>query len=103
MRKPGTFYPRIIAEKLNNGSLKGVSYIAADFSIPRFKGLPFSKLKEKLQKLLYPINNKKEGVFLYNVGALKDAGRFDAVCIGRTDKIAKNIYASLENLVSAGL
>ena len=96
MRKTGTFYPRVIAEKLNGGSLKGIFYIASDFSIPKFKGMPFSELKKRLQELLYPINGKKEGVVLYNVGALKDAGRFDVVCIGKTDETAKNIYSSLK-------
>lgn len=101
MRKPGTFYPRIIAEKLNNGSLKGISYIATDFSISSFTGLPFSELKEKFQELLYPINSKKEGVVLYNVGALKDSGRFDAVCIGKTNKTAKVIYLDLKKQIRA--
>ena len=101
MRKTGTFYPRIIVEKINNGLLKGISYIASDFTVTKFKGMPFSTLKEKFRELLYPINGKKEGIILYNVGALKDAGRFDVVCIGKNNATAKTIYSDLKKKIES--
>lgn len=97
MRKPGTFYPRIIAEKLNRGSLNGMVYIAADFTVPKFKGVGFSKLKKEFIKFLYPIKNQHNGAVLYNTGALKDAGRFDLICLGQNQQIVQDIYIKIKD------
>lgn len=100
IRKPATFYPRIIAEKLNNGTLNRVFYIATDYTIPKFKGAKFLQLKKEFSQLLYPMKGKKEGAILYNVGALKDAGRFDIVCIGQTERSASRIYSNVRAKVN---
>ena len=99
MRKPGTFYPRIIAEKLNHGTLRDVFYIACDFTVPLYKTKAFSFVKEQLYPLLYPIHREKYGVVIYNTGALREAGRFDVVCIGRTEKEAQRIFTRIKNYI----
>ena len=103
MRKTGTTYPRIIAERLHNNSLKEVHYVARDFTIPALKGMKFSEVLHVLKELLYPINSEKRGIVLYNTGALKDGGRFDVVCFGRDMQDAMKIYEKLKNkLVKIG-
>lgn len=92
MRKPGTFYPRIIAEKLNNDSLQRVSYIARDFTIKKLTGIKFSELHDKLKEFLYIRNKKQTGIFLYNTGALREVGRFDVICLGRNNAEAQEMY-----------
>lgn len=96
VRKPGTFYPRIIAEKLNGGALTGVYYIACDFTVPAFKGASFAKLARALKPYLYPVQRDKHGVIVYNTGALLDAGRFDLVCIGRSVKDARAYFTKVK-------
>lgn len=99
IRKPATFYPRIIAEKINNGKLNSIQYIATDFTVAKFKGVKFNFLKEKFVELLYPIKSKNEGIIFYNVGALKDAGRFDIVCLARSSKRASDLLISFKKKV----
>ncbi len=38
---------------------------------PRFKGVPYQKVKEALKEFLYPINGKKEGVIITIISLLK--------------------------------
>jgi hypothetical protein len=92
MRKPGTFYPRIIAERLNKGSLRGITYIAKDFTFIKLKGLKFSELHDKLKEFLYIPYKKQTGIFLYNTGALREIGRFDLVCLGRDNAEVQEMY-----------
>jgi len=92
IRKPGTFYPRIIAEKLNGGTLDGIFYIASDFTIAALTGISFERLNKKLRDFMYPIHGNKKGIVLYNTGALRDAGRFDIVCLAHTKGEAKDIF-----------
>lgn len=96
MRKTGTFYPRVIAEKLNDGSSKGAFYIAADFTAPKFKGISFSDVRKEFSQLLYPIDKKLNGIVFYNIGPLKEAGRFDLVCFGHDQKSAQAIYKEVK-------
>lgn len=96
MRKPATFYPRIIAEKLNNNSLKNAYYIASDFTVSKFKGAKFNKVKNFLAKFLYPIKDEKRGIVLYNVGALQEAGRFDLITIGKNFHDAQLIFMDVK-------
>lgn len=100
IRKPGTFYPRIIAEKLNNGLLDGLFYIATDFTVPKFKGVSFLKLKEEFSEFLYLIKKQSNGVVLYNTGALKDAGRFDLVCLGQNAQTVQDVYTTIKEKIN---
>lgn len=99
VRKPGTFYPRIIAEKLNGGSLAGIYYIACDFTVSALKGGLFAQLQEILSEYLYPIDGAKRGVIVYNTGALIEAGRFDVVCIGKSTQDAKDIFRKVKEIL----
>lgn len=96
MRKTGTFYPRVIAEKASGGSLENVYYIARDFTVGDFIGRSFKEVKDRLGDILYPITLDKIGVVLYNIVALKEAGRFDVVCIGRSRRECRKLYHSLK-------
>lgn len=99
VRKPGTFYPRIIAEKVNAGTLSGMYYCACDFTLPKLKGKSFIDVQLLLHSYLYPIKGEKKGVIVYNTGALTDAGRFDLICIGRSKKEAKDLFAQVKQLL----
>jgi len=103
IRKPGTFYPRIIAEKINGGTLKNIYYIACDFTVSGWKGMPFAQLKKKLGLFLYPIGKTKTGIIVYNTGALVDAGRFDIVCIGRSQQEAVEIFSNIKKCMKGVL
>lgn len=100
-RKTGTFYPKTIAERLNRGSLNNVYYIATDLINSALKGAKFQKIKLLLDDLLYPIKGENRGVFLYNVGALKDAGRFDIVCFGESPSDAHQLYLEAKSIILA--
>lgn len=96
MRKPGTFYPRVIAEKLNSGTLEGINYFASDFTVKKFLGANFSSVRDFLKDYLYN-RKKKHGLVLYNVGALKEAGRFDGVILGKNYLQTQKIYEEIKN------
>lgn len=98
-RKTGTFYPKTIAQRLNGGSLKNVHYVATDLIVASLKGAKFQNLKLLMNNLLYPIKGENRGIFLYNVGALKDAGRFDIVCFGKSPLDARELYLEAKSLV----
>ena len=99
IRKPGTFYPRVIAEKLNKGTLRGISYVACDFTIASYKGKMFTDIAAFLKDFMYPIQGEKRGVIVYNTGALLDAGRFDLVCIGRSSDEAKELFQRVKQRI----
>ncbi|MBI5449038.1 adenosylhomocysteinase [Candidatus Gottesmanbacteria bacterium] len=99
VRKPGTFYPRIIAEKLNGGTLRNTYYVACDFTIPKLKGTSCTDVHSLLRSYLYPIVGKKRGVVVYNTGALLDAGRFDLICIGESAEDAKDLFRQVKHLL----
>ncbi len=99
MRKPGTFYPRIVAEKINSGSLKDIFYLACDFTVPYLKGLPFTYLKDIFNDFLYPVRKEKRGIILYNTGALKEAGRFDIICVGKDPLEPYKIYERVKGRI----
>ncbi len=98
-RKTGTFYPKTIAERLNQGSLNDVYYVATDLINTALKGAKFKNIKSLLDDLLYPIKGEKRGIFLYNVGALKDAGRFDIVCFGESPSDARQLYLKAKSII----
>ncbi len=98
-RKTGTFYPKTIAERLNRGSLKDVYYVATDLINPALKGAKFQNIKLLLDDVLYPIKGENRGIFLYNVGALKDAGRFDIVCFGESPSDAHQLYLEAKSKI----
>lgn len=101
VRKPGTYYPRVIAEKINGGSLSGMYYIASDFTVSAFKGASFAKLAAVLKPYLYPVRGDKHGVIIYNTGALLDAGRFDLICIGQSAKDARTHFTKVKVLLDS--
>lgn len=98
-RKTGTFYPKTIAERLNRRSLNNVYYVATDLINPALKGAKFQNIKLLLDNLLYPIKGESRGIFLYNVGALKDAGRFDIVCFGESPSDAHQLYLKSKSTI----
>lgn len=99
IRKPGTYYPRIIAEKLNGGSLNHMYYIASDFTIPVFKGRSFEVVAKALSAYMYPVQGEKRGIIIYNTGALLDAGRFDIICIGKSAKDARAQFTQVKEVL----
>lgn len=99
IRKPGTFYPRVIAEKVNGGTLKNLFYYACDFTIPKFRGKSCKVVLNSLKHYLYPMRDEKRGVIVYNTGALLDAGRFDVVCIGKSTQDARFIFDQIKSLI----
>jgi len=98
-RKTGTFYPKTIAERLNRESLRNVYYVATDLINSALKGAKFKNIRLILDDLLYPIKGEKRGIFLYNVGALKDAGRFDIVCFGESPSDAHQLYLEAKSII----
>ncbi|MHB9141795.1 MAG: preATP grasp domain-containing protein [Paludibacter sp.] len=98
-RKTGTFYPKAIAERLNRGSLNDVYYVATDLINSALKGVKFLNIKLLLDDLLYPIKGENRGIFLYNIGALKDAGRFDIVCFGESPSDAHQLYLEAKSII----
>jgi hypothetical protein len=94
MRKPGTFYPRTIAAKLNGGSLENVFYRAADFTVDAFRGFDINKLQEIFKNYLYDAKTKT-GVVFYNLGALAQIGRFALICLGQSMHEVDKIYAKI--------
>lgn len=99
IRKPGTYYPRIIAEKLNGGTLNNMYYIASDFTIPVFKGTSFEVVADALKAYMYPVLGEKRGIIIYNTGALLDAGRFDIICIGKSAKDARAQFTQVKEVL----
>ena len=95
MRKPGTFYPRVIAEKLF-GKLDNVNYIASDFTVHKLKGTNFITLHDVVKKYLYPMGKEKKGLVLYNTGALVDAGRFDIIVLGKNYSEVSNLFMQIK-------
>lgn len=103
MRKIGSFYPRVFVDAIikNFDLRQRVAYVSSDYINPQvWKGKSFIEVKNKLEKLLWPINNSKEGVLIFNTGAIKEGGRFDFVAVASTLDRAKAIRKEVIRLAA---
>ncbi|MDD3927193.1 MAG: hypothetical protein PHT33_11115 [bacterium] len=93
LRKPGTFYPRIVTERLR-GSLEKVCYYARNFHLGRDCGYSFADMYEALGEFRYD-KLKGSGAVIYNMGALAQEGRLDIVSIGGCPEDARYVYGGV--------
>ncbi|MEJ2504045.1 MAG: hypothetical protein P8177_12175, partial [Gemmatimonadota bacterium] len=66
------------------GDFRAVPYKAQDYVDDRLLGLGFTDLLEIFEDVLYDGRTGKGRVLLYNVGGVRDHGKFDIVVTGRT-------------------
>jgi hypothetical protein len=103
MRKIGSFYPRVLVKRMlrsHGWDLAKTHYIASGYSnLEIWKGKKFNDIYVLLKDILWPIQGKNKGVLLYNVGAIKDGGRFDYVVVSensfKSDEMRREVNRRL--------
>lgn len=98
IRKPGTTYPREFVRRVYNG-LEGIYYRARDIQSPVLKGKNFNDLQNIFNKII--VSKKvRDGILIYNTGALADGGRFDVVIVSNDLTTLNELDRQFINLVN---
>lgn len=65
------------------GKGKSPSYRARDYIDPALEGVAFTEICERLGESLFDRSTGKGYYILYNVGCLRDFGKFDVISMGQ--------------------
>ncbi|MDP6957677.1 MAG: hypothetical protein QF645_02575 [Planctomycetota bacterium] len=77
----GTSIPMVLMDRIfGKGNVS--SYRARDYIDPALEGMPFTELCERLGDSLFDRRTGTGHYILYNVGCLRDFGKFDVIAMG---------------------
>lgn len=94
IRKQGTLYPREFVRKVYGG-IGNINYTAQDIKKDSLIGKDTEYVLGRINNQLIKNSRQKEGILVYNTGALKEGGRFDIVVIGKTPEIRNQLIKEM--------
>ncbi len=78
----GTSIPMSLCERIS-GEGRTPFYRARDYIDPSLKGIVFNDFLKRLGDSVYDVRTGKGHFILYNVGCLRDFGKFDVIALGK--------------------
>lgn len=86
----GTSTPMHLVDRLIAHNGKRPSYVATDYFLPEsHRDMAFTDLLAALDDLLYSPQNQRGRFILYNVGPMKEHGKFDVISLGKDPEDAQ--------------
>ncbi len=92
----GTSTPMHLVDRLTGDPARRPSYVATDTYLPEeLIGMDFPELKRRLRSELFDATTGQGRFVLYNVGPLKERGKFDVIALGESPDEARQVLEEL--------